>query len=64
MGFRLHLDWHSRRARSGIAASAAILLLLPAIWCSVYYRLYPQTPTMGRADVDISADTFVSTELL
>ncbi|MFW9863163.1 MAG: hypothetical protein ACFFET_12810 [Candidatus Thorarchaeota archaeon] len=62
MRFQSRIDWNSRRVRGGIAATTVILLLLPAIWCSFFYRLYPQAPAMGRANVEILADTFVSTE--
>jgi hypothetical protein len=40
---------------------AVILLLLPALWCSVYYALFPPTPPMGQANVEISEDSFFST---
>ncbi|MHA2386381.1 MAG: hypothetical protein ACXAEE_09255 [Candidatus Thorarchaeota archaeon] len=62
MGFLSRIDWSSWRTRSAIVAFAVILLLLPALWCSVYYTFYLQTPPMGRGDIDILADTFVSTE--
>jgi hypothetical protein len=58
---RLLIDWRSWRVRSGIVAIGVILLFLPAIWFGVIYALFPPTPPMGRANVEISEDTFFST---
>ncbi|MFW9887759.1 MAG: hypothetical protein ACFFER_06230 [Candidatus Thorarchaeota archaeon] len=40
---------------------AAILILLPAIWFGIIYALFPPTPPMSRANVEISGDSFFST---
>lgn len=41
-------------------AIGVIFFLLPAIWFGVIYALFPPTPPMGRANVEMSEDSFFS----
>ncbi|MHA2207491.1 MAG: hypothetical protein ACXABC_16680, partial [Candidatus Thorarchaeota archaeon] len=57
----MHLNWNSLKLRGGLLVIAVLLFLSPVIGSSIYYSLFPPTPPMGSADVEVLEDTFVTT---